>query len=138
MSMMACTFTSLKRISVPGGDVLKMLTAEEQGALEFGEIYATHIDSGLVKSWRRNLNATANLIVVAGQVRFVTTFDGDKFDEFVMSPEHDYGRLRIEPNYWMAFQGLSLCTSLIVNILDNVHTAVEIERKELNEFKYRW
>ena len=104
VSMMACTFTSLKRISVPGGDVLKMLTAEEQGALEFGEIYATHIDSGLVKSWRRNLNATANLIVVAGQVRFVTTFDGDKFDEFVMSPEHDYGRLRIEPNYWMAFQ----------------------------------
>lgn len=135
---MTSTFVPLKRVPVVGGDVLRMLKADEKSFLAFGEIYATHVDSGLIKSWRRNLNATANLIVVVGQVRFVTTVNGETFEEFILSPEHNYGRLILEPGCWMAFEGLSSCSALIVNILDHLHAAVNIERKELDEFNYSW
>ena len=135
---MAVKFTPLSRIEVPGGDVLKIISVEDETFSTFGETYVTTIEPDVVKPWRRNLSATANLVVVSGEVRFVTTVDGETFSQLTLSPDGHFGRITIPPGYWLAFQGLSRETATIVNVLSCVHRATDIERKSLDDFGFTW
>jgi len=130
--------TPLLRLKVPGGDVLRALRIDEPSFIGFGEAYATTIDYGVIKSWRRNLNATANLIVLAGSVRFISSIDGHRFDEYRISPEENFLRLTLPAGCWFAFQGLSQRPAVILNILSCLHDHAQIERKEIDEFSYIW
>ena len=137
MSVGKIIVTPLNRINVAGGDVLHALKKTDEGFVDFGEAYFSMIESGAIKSWKRHLRMTLNLVVAVGLVRFVFLDSaGVRREESIGS--NRYVRLTVPPGIWFAFEGLSVPYSLVLNITDIAHDPQEIERKELNEYINYW
>jgi dTDP-4-dehydrorhamnose 3,5-epimerase len=137
MSVGKIIVTPLNRINVAGGDVLHALKKTDEGFVDFGEAYFSMIESGAIKSWKRHLRMTLNLVVAVGLVRFVFVDSaGVRREESIGS--NRYVRLTVPPGIWFAFEGLSVPYSLVLNITDIAHDPQEIERKELNEYINYW
>lgn len=134
--------TPLKRISTPHGDVLHALKSIDAGFAGFGEAYFSEIYSGDVKGWKRHNRMTLNLVVVVGKIRFVVYDDREgsetfrNFAVYDLSPNENYSRLTVEPGLWMAFEGLSEGTSLLLDIIPEPHDPTEADRKELSEVQF--
>lgn len=134
----------LKQISVPKGDVWHAFKCTDEGFVGFGEAYFTHIDAGEVKGWKRHNRYTLNLVVVQGAVRFVLYDDRlesptkGQFAELILSPEDNYQRLTVAPGLWMAFQGVGNERSMLMDLIPEVHTPEESDKKELDEIKFNW
>ena len=79
---------------------------------------------------------TLNFVVPSGKVKFVI-FDGLIFFTEIIS-EENYKRLTIKPNLWVAFQGLSKDTNLILNIASIEHDPNEAINIDLLEIPYDW
>lgn len=124
---------------VPGdaGDVLHALKSSWNGFSGFGEAYFSEIHQGAIKTWRRHLRATSNLIVPKGAVRFVL-HDGNSFVEHTIGRSADYARLTISPGLWFALQGIGPDTSLILNISSLEHDPAESETRALADMHYGW
>ena len=74
---------------------------------------------------------TMNLIVPIGKVEF-NFYDNDL--NFVLNKiigEDYYSRITVPPNIWFGFKGISLNTSYILNISNEIHDPLEVERKPL-------
>ena len=137
MSVGKIIVTPLNRINVAGGDVLHALKKTDEGFVDFGEAYFSIMESGAIKSWKRHLRMTLNLVVAVGLVRFVFVDSaGVRREETIGS--NRYVRLTVPPGIWFAFEGLSVPYSLVLNITDIAHDPQEIERKELNEYINYW
>lgn len=129
--------TSLKRISVAGGDVLHAMKKDDTGFVAFGEAYFSVINKGSTKPWKRHLRMTLNLVVPVGMVRFLfVDSQGSRREEMIGVDR--YVRLTVPPGIWFAFEGLTAPYSLLLNVADIPHDPNEIERKELNEFIDEW
>lgn len=133
---MAATFTPLERISTSGGEVLKALRSDEPGFRGLGEAYFSRVDAGSVRAWKLHTQMTVNVVVPVGHVRFVVV-GHDTFDEHDLGPEHDYGRLTIDPGTWFGFRG-GLEGGLVLNLSDILHRPDEGKERELDEFDYTW
>lgn len=135
---------SLKQIAVPKGDVWHAFKCTDEGFAGFGEAYFSHIDAGQVKGWKRHNRYTLNLVVVKGAIRFVLFDDRDgsvtkgQFTEFTLSPKDNYQRLTVAPGLWMAFQGVSEEQAMLIDLIPELHTPDESDKKELNEIPYKW
>jgi dTDP-4-dehydrorhamnose 3,5-epimerase len=136
--------TPLKRICVPGGDVLHAMKSSDVGYVNFGEAYFSTVEKGSIKGWKRHRDMTLNLIVPVGIVRFIIYDDRDnfntkqKFQEVVLSKEGNYCRLTVPPMVWLGFQGLAGATSTILNIANFEYSGDEVDRKDLDEIKFNW
>ncbi len=132
----------LRQIAVPKGDVWHAFKSSDEGFAGFGEVYFTHIEPQQVKGWKRHNRCTLNLVVVQGAVRFVLYDDRagsptcGQFAEVTLSPEGNYQRLTVAPGIWMAFQGVSAGESMLVDLIPELHTPAESDKKELNEIAY--
>lgn len=128
----------LKRISVPGGDVLHALKRSDEGFKDFGEAYFSMVEFGAVKAWKVHRRMTLNLVVPVGEVRFVfITEDGNALREETIGASN-YARLTVPPGIWFGFQGLVSPFSLILNLADIPHEPDEVERKPPEGFNYVW
>lgn len=130
------SFTPLDRIATDGGEVMKALTAEEGAFDGFGEAYFSRLDPGAVRAWKRHAEMTVNAVVPVGHVRFVT-FEDEQFIVSDMGPDHQYGRLTIQPGTWFGFQG-GVDGGLVLNVSNIVHRPDEGESRPLEAFDYRW
>lgn len=136
------TLTPLKRIQTPNGDVLHALKATEATYCGFGEAYFSQVKSGVVKGWKRHNVMTLNIIVPIGKIRFVIYDDREgsatkgQFESIVLSPDTNYQRLTIAPGLWMAFQGLSEETSLLMDVIPQPHDDAEGDRKGIEEIPF--
>lgn len=130
--------TPLKQIDGPQGAVLHALTKSAPGFAGFGEAYFSEIHDGAIKSWRRHLCNTLNLIVVAGSVDFVVHDRGVFVRHRLGRAAHHYARLTVPPKLWLAFRGVGPGSSLILDITDGEHDPAKIERRELAEIPYDW
>lgn len=136
--------TPLKIIPVPGGDVFHAIKASDASFRGFGEAYFSTIGPTMVKSWKRHNLMTLNLVVITGGVRFVVhddrpdspTFGATQ--EYVLGPHTCYARLTVPPGVWMAFQGVSDSTSILLNIADIPHDPSEVDRRELTNIAFQW
>ena len=135
--------TPLENIKVPGGNVLHALKKSEADFKEFGEAYFSYIEFKKVKAWKRHKKMTLSLVVPCGKIRFVI-FDNrsqsksdHKFNSIVLSP-NNYFRLRVPPNLWMGFMGLSVKESLLLNLADMEHDPHEVDRVGEDEFYFNW
>ena len=133
---MGAHFTELARIETSGGEVMKALTSEEADFKGLGEAYFSRVNADSVRAWKRHSEMTVNVVVPVGHVRFVVV-DGDSFQAFDLGPEHDYGRLTIEPGTWFGFMG-GTDGGLVLNLANIVHRPDEADGKELDEFNYDW
>ena len=129
--------TSLKRIHLSGGDVLHGMKASEEGYSGFGEAYFSEIKFGEIKAWKKHTQMTMNLVVPLGEVRFVFADQTGSFREEIIGSSNYY-RLTVPPGIWFGFQGIFENTSIILNISNIEHSPLEVERKELEDFKFNW
>ena len=69
---------------------------------------------------------TMNLVVCHGSVRFAVLSENklENASLFTISPEENYGRLTVPPNYWVAFKGLG-DENLIMNFSNLLHDPAE-------------
>ena len=130
--------TPLKRLPVPGGDVLHALKCTDDGFNNFGEAYFSIIEFGEIKAWKRHERMTLNLVVPVGQVRFVFRLLGA--DEFRIEEigADRYARITVPPGVWFGFKGLTSPESLVLNIANIPHDSNEVELLELGDIEYDW
>ena len=132
----------LKQFVVPKGDVFHALKSTDAGYAGFGEVYFSQIKGGEVKGWKRHNRMILNLVVVAGEIKFVIYDDRresktyGQFSEFMLSPATNYQRLTVSAGLWMAFQGMGQGVSMLMNIIPELHDPTEVDNKELGEITY--
>lgn len=130
--------TPLKVIGDERGEVRHGLRASEDSFRGFGETYFSVVNRGVVKGWKKHLRMHSNLIVAAGSIRFVCCDDREGsptrgvVEEYCLS-RSVYGRLTIPPGIWMAFQGTSEGTNLLVNIASVEHDPNEVMNLRLDD-----
>lgn len=136
--------SDLKIIENPKGRLFHALKKSDVAFKSFGEAYLTSVNFKDIKGWKKHTKMTLNLIVITGEIRFVlydeSSSAGRQFSEFRLSrdSQEQYKRLTVPPGVWMAFQGLSKCENLLLNIADIVHDPLESIDKEINELVYEW
>ena len=130
--------TPLKRISLESGDVLHALKKSDEPFHGFGEAYFSLIHHHAIKGWKCHTMMRMNLVVPAGDVKFVF-YDQlvNQFTEVIIG-DSNYQRITVHPNIWFAFQGRSESTSIVLNIADIPHDPTESLTKELNDLQYEW
>ena len=133
--------TPLKQIYHPKGDVFRAIKKSDVGFTGFGEAYFSTVHAGDIKSWKKHLRMTLNLIVPVGEIRFVLYDDRELSPTLgeTMSVEiglENYLRLTVPPGVWMAFEGLGEGLNLLLNVADMEHDPDEVERAELEKFRY--
>lgn len=133
----------LRQISVPKGDLWHAFKITDEGFVGFGEAYFTQIKPHTVKGWKRHNQYTLNIVVVVGTIKFVIYDDREnsstkgRFQEITLSPTANYCRLTVAPGLWMAFAGADTKqTSILMDLIPEIHNPEESDRKELNEIKY--
>jgi len=130
--------TPLIRIHNPKGDIFHAMKASSDGYIGFGEAYFSSIHSGEVKGWKRHSQATLNLIVIVGEIRFVVFNSGaHEFFEIILGPVN-YSRLTVRPGLWVAFEGNRRENSILLNISSEEHDPVEAESIALSDIPYDW
>lgn len=129
-------FTALDRIQTEGGEVMKAMTAEEATYAGFGEAYFSRVDPGAVRAWKMHTEMTVNVVVPVGHVRFVVRHD-EQFIIYDLGPDHQYGRLTIQPRTWFGFQG-GVEGGLVLNMSNVVHRPEEGDSREIDAFEYSW
>ena len=128
----------LKRISVPGGDVLHALKRTDDGFKYFGEAYFSMVEPGAIKAWKMHTQMTLNLVVPVGEVRFVFCADDGKARREELIGAANYSRLTVPPGIWFGIQGLAEPFSLILNVADIPHDPDECLHREIEEMPYSW
>lgn len=158
------SITPLKRIYTPKGDVLHALKASDPDFCGFGEAYFSEVKKGVRKGWKRHNRMKLNIVVVSGAIRFIIyddrrdsdtygkfysfilSSDGLSYDEcnkmrgdelnMALSDRGVYARLSVDPLLWMAFEGVSEGTSILMDIIPGLHDPQEADKMELNELIY--
>jgi dTDP-4-dehydrorhamnose 3,5-epimerase len=135
--------TPLKQIFHPKGNVFHGLKKSESSFIDFGEVYFSTIIFNDIKSWKKHLRMTLNLIVPVGEVKIViydnrpgSSTRGEFFD--ISLSLENYSRITIPPELWVAFKGIGRNKNLLLNIADMEHTPDEMERLELDMIQYKW
>ena len=122
----------LKKINLEEGDVLHALKASEDEFHGFKEAYFSTIKNNKIKAWKRHLLMTMNLIIPIGRVQFNFYDNNKNLLKNTIVGEHNYCRITVPPMIWFGFKGLSSHTSYILNISDELHNPLEVERKPLS------
>ena len=131
----------LKIIHVQGGDVLHAMKRSDSGFCNFGEAYFSSIRPNLIKGWKRHHEMILNLIVPVGKVRFILFDDREgsasygNFQEVVLGRD-DYCRLTVPAMVWVAFQGISDETSIVLNVASIEHSTNEVDTLPLGAIAY--
>lgn len=134
----------LRQISVPKGDLWHAFKCTDEGFTGFGEAYFTQVLPHEVKGWKRHNRYTLNLVVAVGAVKFVIYDDREdsatkgQFQEVTLTPKGNYQRLTVAPGLWMAFAGADEQTSMLMDLIPEVHDPSESDRKELSEIPYNF
>ena len=131
--------TRLKTVDVVGGNVLHVIKKSDQGFSGLGEVYFSYIEPNAVKAWKLHMKMTLNLVVHQGNVRFVfcNPFE-DKNYHIEEIGESNYARLTVPPKIWFGFKGISSKPSLIANVANIEHDDSEVQKKEKDDFDYKW
>ena len=124
--------TPLKIIHHPKGNVLHALKNSEESFSDFGEAYFTTINGGDIKGWKKHRKMIMNLIIPIGEVGF--HFFHENKSAFIQAGSSNYVRVTVEPNIWMAFEGIGDELNLILNIASLPHDPLEAENVDIGSF----
>ena len=122
----------MKHIAVPKGDIFHAIHCTDEGY------------DGMVKGWKRHNRMVLNIVVPVGAVKFVVYDDREgsktkgQFEEIILSPKDNYQRLTVQPGLWMAFAGAGEGTSMLMDIIPEVHDDSEASRVDLSEIPYNF
>jgi len=138
--------TPLKQIADERGAVYHVLRKDSVFFKEFGEVYFSKINSGVVKAWKIHREMTQNFCVPYGNLKLVI-FDDRKdsstkgcINVYYLNPETDYKLITISPNLWYGFSCVSSDYCLLLNVANMVHDPAESSQISYldNKIPYKW
>ena len=135
--------TKLKKYTDKKGSVFRAIRKDDDGYVDFEEVYFSVVNKGVIKGWKMHQKMTLNLVVPIGSVLMCCVDTRKKsstynnVNKFFLSQD-PYFRLTVPPKVWFAFKGISDEANLICNISDFIHDANEVVLKELREFEVDW
>lgn len=135
--------TPEKQISHPKGDLFHVMKQSSDGFVGFGETYLSTVGHDVIKGWKCHQRVTLNLVVPMGRIRFVvcerteSAGGGGRFFEIEIGGEN-HVRLTVKPGLWVAFQGRTSGTNMLLNVIDEEHDPTEAENLDLAEIPYEW
>lgn len=116
----------LKVFSDERGKVMHMLRCDATFFKQFGEIYFSTINPGIIKGWKKHLKMTQHFAVPMGNIKLVIYDDRDnsstkgEIQEIYIGTEN-YQLVRIPPLVWYAFKAVGNESALIANCTDLPH-----------------
>ncbi len=137
--------TPLRQIHDDRGKIMKMLSRDDEVFREFGEIYFSVVNPGVVKGWHIHSEMWLNYVVVSGAIKFVLHDDRvgsptrGETQEMFLSPEN-HQLVTVPPKVWNGFKGISLEPAVVANCATIPHDPSEIARKDPhdNDIPYDW
>ena len=126
----------LKKFNLEDGDVLHALKVSENEFHGFKEAYFSTINHNKIKAWKRHYKMTMNLIVPIGKVQFIFYDENKNLLSNLIIGLENYSRITVPPMIWFGFKGLSSKTSFILNISNEMHDPIEVERKSLSFLEF--
>jgi dTDP-4-dehydrorhamnose 3,5-epimerase len=129
------------------GSLFHVLRSDADYFDSFGEVYVSHTKANTIKGWKKHLEMTQNLSVIQGKVLFVIYDDRSEsqtyglINQFIMSPNDNYGLLIIPNNLWYSFKSISDCDTLIVNcstIFFRENECVNLSLADAKNIPYSW
>jgi dTDP-4-dehydrorhamnose 3,5-epimerase len=135
--------TALKKIHNPKGNLFHVIKKSDAGYNGFGEAYISTVMRNEIKGWKKHQEMTLNLIVPNGKIRIIVFDERDdsvtlgKFHEIILSVD-SYYRVTVPPRLWVAFQGISDGTNMLLNIANIEHDPDEAVSIELDKINYPW
>lgn len=139
------TLYPLKIIGDANGSVMHMLKKSSPAFKEFGEIYFSTTNSGLIKKWRLHKVMEQNLVVPVGKLKLVAYDEREnssskgKVIELTLSKE-EYFLTHIPAGVWYSFQAVSPEMAMIANCATIEHDPEEVVYRELGDanIPYQW
>jgi dTDP-4-dehydrorhamnose 3,5-epimerase len=135
----------LKQLLDERGKVMHMLRADDPHFEQFGEVYFSWVNPGVVKAWHLHQEMTLNYACPYGLIKLVL-FDGrDKsvtqgaLMELFLGPDA-YALVKVPPGIWNGFKGVAIHPSLVCNCATVPHRADEIVRCDpfSEDIPYDW
>jgi len=124
-----------QRILDERGAVYHMLKRTDPHFIDFGEVYFSTVNKGVVKGWHRHRDTTQNYACIFGRTKVVLYDDRDgsrthgNLMEVFLGPEN-YVLVVIPPMVWNGFKGLTEPTAIIANCRTRPHDPETIERAD--------
>lgn len=135
--------SNLAVIPTDKGSVMHGLKESDPGYAGFGEIYFSRVNQYSIKGWKLHKSMICNFMVPEGAVRFVI-FDNrpssgsNGIFQCVELSHSNYARVTIPPNLWVAFEGRSAGSNIVVNVASIKHDKSESDVLPLLEIPYAW
>lgn len=127
------------------GKVLHMLRSDSPLFTNFGEIYFSVVNPGVIKAWKKHLKMTQHFAVPIGKIKLVLFDDRENSSthgnvEEIEIGEDNYCLIKIPPLVWYGFKGISSLPALIANCTDLPHDPSEVENINVLDKKipYDW
>lgn len=135
----------LQKISDERGSVMHMLRSDDPLFSQFGEIYFSVVNPGVVKAWKKHKKMTQHFAVPKGKIRLVIYDDRPesgsyKKIEILDIGEDNYCLVRIPSLVWYGFKGISSEPAIIANCTDIPHEPEETIKldPDTNRIPYNW
>lgn len=127
------------------GGVKHMLKKQWPEFKEFGEVYFSTVNAGVIKGWKKHDSTTLNYSVPIGNVKVVIYDDNSSSPTYQQIQEVELGEanhilLTIPPQVWYSFSALNNDKAIICNLIDIEHSDDNHHQVELDDDKipYRW
>ena len=127
------------------GKVMHMVRQDADFFKQFGEVYFSLVNPGVVKGWKKHLRMTQHLAVPVGNIKLVL------YDERKDSPTHsqiqeisigidNYQLVRIPALVWYGFSSVGSDYALVANCTDLPHDPNESISIDLSDARipYNW
>jgi len=135
----------LKILRDERGQVMHMMRCDDDYFRQFGEIYFSVVNPGIVKGWKKHLKMTQHFAVPRGDIKLVLYDDRaqsvthGEIQEIWMG-EKNYQLVCIPPLVWYGFRAQSKEPAMIANCCDIPHDPKEVELRPIEDssIPYTW
>ncbi|NQT49997.1 glycosyltransferase [Candidatus Kuenenbacteria bacterium] len=127
------------------GAVLKMIDKNNPEFKEFGEMYFSQINPGVIKGWKKHLRINQLFAVPVGNMKLVLYDDREDSSTKGEIQEIEFGIdnyvfISLPPQVWYSWKALGKSPAIIANLINEVHDPEESKTADLNDaqFPYKW
>lgn len=114
------------------GNIIKFINNKNILFKKFGEVYFSEINPNMTKGWNYHKKNTCLISVVIGKVKFFIFDPSKKKLLKIILSEKNNKIIQIPSKLWFSFKSFS-SKSILINIIDNVHSSKEtLKSKNIN------
>ena len=117
-----------KIINNKKGDISKYVSVKSSFFKKFGEVYFNEIVPYSSKGWIKHKTNTCLITCLSGKVKFHLIDERGKELKIFLNSK-DKNILKIPPKIWFCFRSYKK-KSIIVNLIDKVHSNFEVVKKD--------